>query len=131
MRSDRQLSNKFIGTINELKDPTYDKNLVFFIPAAYILYMIAGSFGIFGKVIGWLGVIMFGIFALQGLLNTLLGFVTVIGTPFHEKEAPAKKTFWRLLQLLISLGNFAIFVALGFLVYAGMYDLKLEAYIPW
>jgi hypothetical protein len=98
------------------------KSLVFFLPAAYVLSLIAGSFGPLGKVIGWLGVVMFSVFALQGLCNTVLSLISFIGTPFFEKMEPAKKIFWRFLRLLISFGNFAIYSALGFLVYKGMYN---------
>jgi len=107
------------------------KNFVYFVPAAYVLYLVGGSFGLFGKIVGWIGIVMLGSFGLQALLNTVLTFVTLVGTPFFDKAAPIKNTFWKSLQLLLSLGNLAIDIALAFLVYAGMYHLKLQEYIPW
>lgn len=57
------------------------KNFVFFLPAGYALYLV-GGFGMIGKIIGWIGVVMFGIFALYGLFKTLFGLVVLLGTPF-------------------------------------------------
>src|SRR5690606_24409908 len=84
------------------------KNLIFFVPAAYILYLIGGSFGIVGTIVGWLGVVMFGLFALQGLFNTAVVLISLLGTPFMDKAAPLKNSIWKSLQLVISFGNFAI-----------------------
>ena len=106
------------------------KNFVFFLPAGYALYLV-GGFGMIGKIIGWIGVVMFGIFALYGLFNTLFGLVVLLGTPFMEKAARVKKTFWRSLQFLITFGNFAIYTALAILVYAGIYNGRLQDYVPW
>ncbi len=133
---DRSFSKEEIATLSEgeltklalLRDY---KNLVFFLPAALLLYFIVGSLGLFGKILGWICVLMFGVFALQGLFNTALSFVSLIGTPFFDKRAPAKNTLWKSLQLLISSGNFAIYSALALLVYAGIYNVKFQEYIPW
>jgi len=84
-----------------------------------------------GKIIGWIGVAMFGIFALYGLFKTLFGLVVLLGTPFMEKAVRVKKIFWRSLQFLITFGNFAIYTALAFLVYAGIYNGRLQDYVPW
>ena len=84
-----------------------------------------------GKIIGWVGIVIFGVFALYGLFNTLFGFVVLVGTPFMEKAALVKKSFWRALQVLITFGNFAIYTALASLVYAGMYNARLQDYVPW
>ena len=132
---DRSWSGEEIATLSEgeltklafLRDY---KNLVFFLPAALVLYFIVGSLGLFGKIVGCSGVVMFGVFALQGLFNTAVTFVSLIGTPFFDKRAPVKNTFWKSFQLLISSGNFAIYSALALLVYAGIYDVKLQEYIP-
>jgi len=107
------------------------KNLIFFVPAAYILYLIGGSFGIVGTIVGWLGVVMFGLFALQGLFNTAVVLISLLGTPFMDKAAPLKNSIWKSLQLVISFGNFAIYTALAFLVYAGIYGVELNEYVPW
>ncbi len=107
------------------------KHFVFFLPAVFVLYLVGGSFGVFGKVIGWIGVVMFGVFALQGIFNTGVVFISLVGTPFHDKAAPVRNTFWKSLQFLISFGNFPIYATLPFIVYAEMCDLKLQEYIPW
>jgi len=106
------------------------KNFVFFLPTGYALYLV-GGFGTIGKIIGWVGVVVFGVFALYGLFKTLFGLVVLLGTPFMEKAAWVKKSFWRSLQFLITFGNFAIYTALAFLVYAGMYNARLQDYVPW
>ena len=106
------------------------KNFIFFLPAGYVLYLVASSFGLAGKIIGWLGVVMFGLFALQGLFNTGVVVISLLGTPFLDKTAPIKNMFWKSLQFLISFGNCAIYTGLALVVYAGMYDLKIQEYIP-
>ena len=107
------------------------KNFLFLVPAAYVLYLIGGVFGVSGKIVGWAGVAMFGAFALQALLNTALTIFSLVGTPILDKVAPVKTMVWKSLQFFLSLGNLLIDVALAFLVYAGMYDLKLRDYMPW
>ena len=133
---DRPLSSEEVSALSEgeltklsfLRDY---KNLVFFLPAGFILYFVVNSFGFFGKVIGWIGVVMFGVFALQGLFNTVVVFISLLGTSFFDKAAPFKNTFWKSLQLLVSFGNFAIYAGLAFLLYVRMYGLKLPQYIRW
>ncbi len=133
---DRPLSSEEVSALSEgeltklafLRDY---KNFVFFLPTGFVLYFVGDSFGLFGKVIGWIGVVMFGVFALQGLFNMVLVFISLLGTPFFDKAAPFKTTFWKSLQLLVSFGNFAICAGLAFLVYVGMYGLKLPQYIRW
>lgn len=132
---DRSLSAEEVASLSEreltklafLRDY---KNFVFFLPAAYALYL-AGGFGMIGKIIGWVGVVMFGVFALYGLFKTLFGLVVLLGTPFMEKAAWVKKSFWRSLQFLITFGNCVIYTALAFLVYAGMYNARLQDFVPW
>jgi len=67
------------------------KNFVFFIPAVFVLYLISGSFGIIGKIAGWIGVIVFAAFALQGLFNTGVVFISLIGTPFLNNTCTDEK----------------------------------------
>ena len=107
------------------------KNFVFFIPAGYVVYLVGGSFGIVGKIIGWIGVVMFALFALQGLFNTAIVFISLLGTPFADKSAPVMNSIWKSLQLVISFGNFAIYGALALLAYAGMYGVNLGKYFQW
>lgn len=107
------------------------KNFIFFIPIVFVLYFISGRFGIIGKIAGWIGFVMFGLFALQGLFNTGVVFISLIGTPFLDKTAPTKSIFWKSVQLFISFGNFAIYTVLALVLLNGIYDLKLHKYIPW
>jgi hypothetical protein len=107
------------------------KNFIFFVPAGCVLYLVCGSLGIVGKIMGWIGIVMFGLFALQGLFNTGVVFISLLGTPFMDKASPVKNSIWKSLQLAISFGNFAIYAALAFLVYAGLYQVDLEKYAPW
>ena len=99
------------------------KNLRFFIPAGLVLYFIVGAFGILGKTLGWIGITMFGVFALQGLFNLALGLISLLRTPFLNEAARMNTAFWISLQLLISFVNFSIDIGLAFLIYIGMYDL--------
>ena len=128
--SAEEVSSLSEGELTKLAFLRDYKNFVFFLPTAYALYLV-GGFGMIGKIIGWVGVVMFGAFALYGLFNTLFGFVVLVGTPFMEKAALVKKSFWRALQVLITFGNFAIYTALASLVYAGMYNARLQDYVPW
>ena len=107
------------------------KNFVFFIPAVFVLYLISGSFGIIGKIAGWIGVIVFAAFALQGLFNTGVVFISLIGTPFLNNTALTKSIFWKSVQLFMSFGNFAIYTVMALVLLGGMYDLKLHEYVPW
>ncbi len=107
------------------------KNLLFFLPVGIIFYFIASRFGLFGKIIGWLGVLTFSFFAIQGIINFALCLISLIGTPFADKKNVIKNLFWKLLQLSISFANLAIYTSLGYLIYAGMYDIDIMKYIPW
>jgi len=107
------------------------KNFIFCIPIAFALYFISGRFGVIGKIAGWIGVGTFGLFALQGLFNTGVVFISLVGAPFLDKDAPTKNIFWKSVQFVISFGNFAIYTVLALVLFAGMYDLKLNKYISW
>jgi hypothetical protein len=123
---DRSWSSDEVNTLSEgeltklafLRDY---KNFIFFVPLATLLYWVGGNLGITGTIIGWIGIVMFVVFALQGLFNTGVVFISLLGTPFMDKAAPLKNSIWKSLQLVISFGNFGIYAALAFLVYAGMY----------
>jgi hypothetical protein len=119
------------GEITKLAFLRDYKNFIFFIPIAIVLYSISRHFGMIGKIAGWIGVVMFGLFALQGLCNTGVVFISLIGTPFLDKTAPAKILFWKSVQLLISFGNFAIFAVLALVLLNELYDLNLHKYVPW
>lgn len=84
---DRSLSPEELEKLSEaeLTKLTFKrdcKNLAIFLPQVFIFYFIAGHFNLFGKVVGWIGVVMFGVFALQGLFNLVLTLLSLLGTPF-------------------------------------------------
>jgi hypothetical protein len=129
--SSEEVSSLSEGELTKLAFLRDYKNFVFFIPIAFVLYFISGRFGIIGKIAGWIGIVMFGVFALQGLFNTGMVFISLIGTPLLDKTAPTKSIFWKSVQLLISFGNFAIYAGLALVLLGGMYELKLHKYVPW
>ena len=104
------------------------KNLAFFLPAGYVFYL-AGSFGTIGKIIAWVGILVFGAFAIYGLFKTAFGLVVLVGTPFMEKDARLNKSFWRSLQFVIAAASFAIYTTLAFAVYSGIYGVSLSDYL--
>jgi hypothetical protein len=69
---------------------------------------------------------MFGIFAIQGLFNSVMCFISLIRSIFFNITTQTKKTFWIFIQLIISFGNFAIYAALCFISYAGMYGIEIK-----
>ena len=107
------------------------KNFIFCIPIVFALYFISGRFGVIGKIAGWIGVFTFGLFALQGLFNTGVVFISLVVAPFLDKAAPTKNIFWKSLQFVISFGNFAIYTILALVLFARMYNLTLNKYISW
>jgi hypothetical protein len=102
------------------------KHLGFFLPAGIMFYWIAGNFEMAGKILGWMGVSIFVYFALQGLLDFVKCFVSLVEIP-----VVVKNIFWKLVKLFISFANLSIYAALAFLIYAGMYKVELLRYIPW
>ena len=47
------------------------KNFIYFLPVAVVLYILPSNYGLFGQILGWVGVIGFTLFALQGIFNFL------------------------------------------------------------
>lgn len=72
-----------------------------------------------------LGLVLFGLFALQAFLNMVVGVLTLVGTPFFEKETALKDAGWKLLLLLLACINFAAYSASTLLLYAGISDWHL------
>ncbi len=118
-----EIANLSEGELTKLAFLRDYKNFIFFVPVSYVLYLLSGSFGVIGKILGWGGIVMFCLFALQGLLNTFIVFISLLGTPFLDKTAPLKNSIWKAIQLIISFINFAIYAVLALLVYAGMYEI--------
>ena len=58
------------------------KNFIFFLPVAIFLYYSSSNFGLFGQIIGWVGVIVFGLFAVYGIFSFLVGIFVLITSPF-------------------------------------------------
>ena len=102
------------------------KHLLFFLPAGILFYWIASNFEMAGKILGWIGVLIFVYFALQGLVDFVKCFISLAEIPLVVKNI-----FWKLVKLFISFANLSIYAALAFLIYAGMYKVELMRYIPW
>ncbi len=102
------------------------KHLVFFLPAGIMFYWIASNFEMAGKMLGWMGVSIFIYFALQGLLDFVKCFISLVEIPLTIKNI-----FWKLIKLFISFANLSIYAALALLIFAGMYKVELMRYIPW
>jgi len=91
-----------------------------------MFYWIASNFEMAGKILGWIGVLIFVYFALQGLFDFIKCFISLAEIPLVVKNI-----FWKLVKLFISFANLSIYAALAFLIYAGMYKVELMRYIPW
>jgi hypothetical protein len=102
------------------------KHLVFFLPAGIVFYWIAGNFEMAGKILGWMGVLIFVYFALQGFLEFVKCVISLVELPLAIKNI-----FWKLVKLFISFANLSIYAVLALLIYAGMYKVELMRYIPW
>lgn len=96
------------------------KNLAFFAPCGFALYVLVGRLGVIGTILGWGGMIMFGGFALYNIFTAGLCAFSLIGAPLFEQESKTRKVAWNSLQLILSLFNLVAYAALGYLVYLGM-----------
>lgn len=79
----RKLSDRELTRLAFLRDR---KDLLFFFPQAVIRYLAAWHLGIFGQVLGWLGIVLFGVFALQNFV--------LITSPFAD-ESENSSLFWK------------------------------------
>ena len=105
------------GDLTKLSFLRNYKNFIFFVPTAFVLYFIGQRFGVIGKILGWVGIVGFSLFALEGLFSAGKGFISLIGTPFFDKTGPGRNSFWKSLQVLISLSTFAIYAFLAAFAY--------------
>jgi hypothetical protein len=97
------------------------KNILFFIPQAVILYFIARYFGWFGQIVGWIGIILFGIFALQNAINFLVG-IFALATNHLTKGTSEKSSFgWKAIAVFMSLAETMIYFLAGLIICAGIY----------
>ena len=116
--------------INELSDRELTilafkrdrKNAIYFFPQAIVLYFLAKHLGIFGQVLGWIGVTLLGLFALQNIINFFVG-VFVLITSHKVKDIPEKSSIgWKSLAVLLSLANVAIYSLAVAIICAGIYQ---------
>ena len=100
------------------------KNAIFFFPQAIVLYFLAKHLGIFGQVLGWIGVVLLGLFALQNIINFFTG-VFVLITNYKVKDIPEKSTLgWKSLAVLLSFAIVAIYSLAVAIICTGIYQWK-------
>jgi len=97
------------------------KNAIFFFPQAIGLYFLATHFGVFGQVLGWVGIVLLGLFTLQNTINLFVGIFVLI-TNHKIKNIPEKNNFkWKSLAVLLSLTNIVIYSVAVAIICAGIY----------
>jgi len=86
------------------------KNAIFFFPQAIGLYFLAKHFGVFDQVLGWVGIVLLGLFTLQNTINLFVGIFVLI-TNHKIKNISEKSNFkWKSFAVLLSLTNIVIYV---------------------
>jgi hypothetical protein len=113
-----KLSDRELTTLAFLRDR---KNLLFFFPQAVILYFAAWHLGIFGQVLGWLGIVLFGVFALQNAFNLVVGVFVLVTSPFVADKSEKNSLLWKAVAVLLSLVNTGIYSFAALIVCAGIY----------
>ena len=113
-----QLSEKYLTKLAFLRNV---KNLVFFGICAVVISYVASSFGAVGEVIGWVAIVIYGLFALEPLLGFFMTAVSII--------PPTPGRQWKFVQLLVSGTAAALYVALALYIYAKMHGIDVWQYI--
>jgi hypothetical protein len=96
------------------------KNAAFFVPAAVVIGLVADGFGLPGKVIGWLAILGFAVFALEPLAGFATGAIALIGVAAGTHPAGNPRVGWRLAQLLVAVADTVLYAALAVWVYTSM-----------
>ncbi len=96
------------------------KNAAFFVPAAVVVGLIVGTLGLAGKIIGWLAIVGFAVFALEPLAGFATGIAVLVGIAAGKYPAGHSGVSWRLVQLLVALANVALYAGLAAWVYTRM-----------
>lgn len=119
---DRQWSQQELRELSE-KDITILafhrnlKNVLFFGIQAIIVFFLVDKIGKISYLIGWISIGLLIIYAIEPLIATVTTLITLIPFIFTQSS----QIVWRVLQLLIALLSFAIYAALGFLIYLKLY----------
>ena len=114
----RKLSDRELTTLAFLRDR---KNLLFFFPQAVILYFVAWHLDIFVQVLGWTGIVLFSVFALQNAFNLVVGIFVLITSALVADESEKNSLLWKAVAVLLSLVNTAIYSSAALIVCAGVY----------
>jgi hypothetical protein len=102
----RELSDRELTILAYQRDR---KNLLFFFPQAVILYFAARHLGVFGQVLGWIGIVLFGLFALQNIFNFLVGVFVLLTSQLVKDVSERSSLGWKCLTVLLSFANAAIY----------------------
>lgn len=113
-----QLSEKNLTKLAFLRNL---KNLIFFGVGAVVISYIASSFNTVGTVVGWIAIVIYGLFALEPLLAF---FTTVISL-----VVPTPGRGWKLIQLLVSGTAAALYAAFALYIYTKMSGIDVWQYI--
>jgi hypothetical protein len=98
------------------------KNAIYFFPQAIILYLLAKYLGVIGQVIGWIGIVLLGLFTIQNIFNFFVG-VFVLITTFKVNDIPEKSSIgWKSLAVLLSFANVTIYSLAVAIICAGIYQ---------
>ena len=108
-----QLSERDLTTLSFFRNL---KNLIFFAVGAIIVWYLVARLGTVGKVIGWIAILVYGLFALE----PLFGFVTTLISLFASSSGRS----WKFIQMLISGLSAILYAGLAMLIYLGMNRLK-------
>jgi hypothetical protein len=114
----RKVSDRELTTLAFLRDR---KNFLFFFPQALILYFAARHLGVFGQVLGWVGIVLFSLFALQNAFNPIVGVVALVTSSFVADESEMNSLLWKAVAVLLSLVDTAIYSFAASVICAGIY----------
>jgi len=114
----RKLSDRELTTLAFLRDR---KNFLFFFPQAIVLYFAARYLGVFGQVLGWVGIALFGLFAVQNGFQLVLGTLVVATNLFAKDECEKGISRWKTLAVILSMANTIVYVVAALIVCAGIY----------
>jgi hypothetical protein len=117
-----KLSDRELTTLAFLRDR---KNFFFFFPQAVVLYFAARHLGIFGLVVGWIGIVLFSLFVVQNAFQLLLGTFVVATSLFVKDKSKISSFRWKALAVLLSMANTVVYILAALIVWAGIYGLAL------
>ena len=79
------------------------RNIPFYLVATAVVAWLIGTFGVFGKIIGVLQVLLLAVSVLQALLSTSLGVIALFAYPFRSaEERQSSQPVWVFLGVLLT-----------------------------